>query len=871
MGVNIGVFITNQSDRRAEKLMQLIRASIPGARCTTITMHSMVPEYWTRKKNTKSVYQISENARPRVEQLLEKISEGHKYDAFVSIDLALAKYVLPARDAESVNSIDKIGGMLIEIGGKPCLLHSDPIHTYVRNKTPEEKAAAAFMSSFMLKKLNNRMTGMVESEKPIKFTVPTTTAAVDACVEIARRSSLIAYDIETSGTFISCCGFACEMRELPYTPVFVIPFFVNIPGTGGDFWHRDHDFFHAMDAVGTILANDVYKVPHNGGFDNTHLIRYGWHVNNHIFDTMLMLHSTWPTIPKALYIGCSMFLARYRYWKDDGKDVGDDGKVKWQTPTDPEKTYRYWYYNGLDCANTLELCLAILDLWQGDKTGRFPPQHESLDYFWRTYVRKFALEFGPAMYMSCVGIRASKDRQARLKSKLLAEGVEALEDLQLLLDDPFFNPNSPQQVAHIIYDVLGIKPLARKGRITDKRVLQKFSDMHVIYEDVISSIKAAKEPANNASKYGDMPYFADEWWMYQLKASITTTARLASSKNNLGYGTNMQNVPKPMRVVCHAEKGEYLVSSDYSQSDSYFVAFESQDAVMMETVTDDRDTHSVHVEFFFGHDYDDVVAGDRAKEAWVVDPVTGVRQIIKKVSHGTNYDMGGETMLMNIRKDAAIAMVQALLSSKNSLAFMKYMGLDSKKSPQYYISMGAMWSDQLLARACDFAQRLYYARYPQLSKWKKQAVNLADMNLGVIEMFGGSSTRMLAKPHSNERFVPAAYGQGGTSGNINNAMLRLYYLNQDMWDRGFRLLIQVHDELVCAVPQNELSLIRQKIAIMETPCEIHGRSFSIPVEAEITKSWDPKNTVVWKPSMSDNAIHAKVAEAEAKTLSKLGM
>jgi hypothetical protein len=394
--------------------------------------------------------------------------------------------------------------------------------------------------------------------------------------------------------------------------------------------------------------------------------------------------------------------------------------------------------------------------------------------------------------------------------------------------------------------------------------------LHPIYHDVISSIWAAKEPANNASKYGDLALLGGKYFAYQLKASVTTTSRLSSAAHNLGYGTNAQNMPKSMRVFCHAEPGDYLVSSDYSQSDSYFVAFESQDETMIETVMDDRDTHSVHVEFFFGHKYEDVVQGAKEKAEWVVHPVTGVRQIIKKVSHGTNYDMGGGTMLLNIRRDAAIAMVNALLSSANARNFIAFMGLDKSKPPAFYQGQGALWSDQQLAKACDFSQALYYLRYPKLKRWKVEAVALAHMDFGVVEMFGGSATRMLCKPNLNPRFVPAAYGQGGTAGNINNAMLRLYFLAEDMWAAGFRMNIQIHDELLCSIPKTRLDLVQRKVDIMEAECEVHGRKFKIPVEAELMKTWNPKETVVWK-GLGALDYHEAIAKKEHNTLAKLGL
>lgn len=867
----IGIIVQNSSDSRARVLTKFINMQFPRMRVGTINLHVMVPDYWKRKKNTKASYEPSEKGAEFLAKLEARLAS--KYDAFICIDVAFAHYTLGFEAMKGMNDTDKLSGMLATFGGKPVLFHFDPTHLYGRMHDEEHHAVYGLLSSFHIKKLVNKLAGIESLERPYELMIPSSMEDLAICEEIAAQSDLIAFDIENSGGFISCVGFAC-LHPCGKTMIFVIPLFINLDDSDGMYWNSTSAFYRACDTITNVLGNAVPKVAHNGAYDITHLFRANMVPNNYIFDTMAMIHATWPTIPRSLYVGSSMFVPGYRYWKDDAKDVGEDGKVKWQVPKTPEKTMAYWKYNGLDCANTLELCLGILRMWQGQCPEQYPQSTAGFDHVWHTYVREFALEFGPCLYMSMSGLRCDPMRQFQMREQLRADALEAEERLRILIGDQDFNANSPAQVGQLIYDVLDIKPLARKGRVTDKRILQKFADLHPIYRDVIESVWAVKEPRNNASKYGDLPLWKDRRMLYQVKACNTATRRLASAKHNFGYGSNFQNIPKSMRPLFHADDGEILCCTDYSQSDSYFVAFESQDPAMMETVTDDRDTHSVHVEFFFGHKYEDVVAGDKAKAPWVVDPVTGVRQIIKKVSHGTNYDMGGDTMLLNVRREAAIAMVNALLNSPNAKLFMRYMTLDESRGAMAYVGQGALWSDKQLAKACEFAQRLYYARYPRLAKWKKDAVAQATANSGIITMFGGSTTTMLCRPVNNPRFVPAAYGQGGTSGNINNAMLRLFLLADHMWKRGFRMVLQVHDELVCAIPENAIDLVADKVAIMETPCTIHGRTFTIPVAAELSKSWDPKNTVDWEGLDEERTsawYREQIAAKEKETLSKLGL
>lgn len=871
MSLNIGLITMGGSDQRAVHATRAIQKLIH-ARVTNVNLHTMVPKYWVRRANTKAVYQKTVEGAAAFDKIFQKICQGgaiFKYDAFICYDVAFAHYVLPEKDAKSLQNVDQLAGMIVEVFGKPVLFIADPLHMYTRGASDEDRAVAAFVNNFHLKKLANRISGLASVEKPIKFILPKSIGDLKVAAEIAENSELIAFDIENSGGFISCIGFACETKT-SHTPVIVIPLMINLPDTDGRYWADDAAAHFAFATIERILTNKVPKCAHNGSYDITHLFRYGWYVNNYIYDTMVMLHATWPTVSRALYVGASMFLDRYAYWKDDGKDVSEDGKVKWQVPTTPAATYNYWRYNGLDCANTLELCLAILAAWTGEDGGRFPKPHSGYAYVWQTYIRQFTVEFGPCLYMSMHGLEVDPQRQRALKQKLQAEAAEKAEELRELVGDPDYNPKSPGQNSWLLYDVLQIKPLARKGRTTDKKILQSFADEHPIYKTVIDAITAAKEPANNASKYGDLP-MKNGWWLYQLKAAATTTSRLASSKHNSGYGTNMQNVPASMREMARVSKGNVLVSTDYSQSDSYFVAFECGDKTMIDTVTDDRDTHSVHVEFFFGYPYASVVEGAEKKEAWVVHPDTGVRQIIKKVSHGTNYDMGGATMLLNIRRPAAIAMVRALLSGNNANLFMKALGLDSGRGAEYYANNAQLFSTKQLEAACEFAQALYYRRYPAAKQWKSAVVLDAQRDFGVIEMFGGSSTVMIGRPMENPRFVPAAKGQGGTAGNINNAMLRLYLLAESMWKDGYRMIIQVHDEIVSSVPETRLDLIDRQIAIMEEPCVIRGRKFVVPVEAELSRTWTKKATVVWQ-GLQNKTVQdylTAVDEKEAAIVAKL--
>lgn len=831
----------------------------PKARITSINLRSTVSKYWVPKPNTKSTYKTTEEGREGFNRMWRKIAQYTS--GVICFDFATATYILGEDFLKGHKDTSKIAGMVVEHEGIPVLFVNDPVVCYLRKFDPETQAQNRLQFNFHVKKLWRKVLGLPPLEKPVKFVVPKSFKELAVLTELAKNSKAMAVDIETTGLSISCIGFAIE-TDAPYTLAFVVPFYMNDLEGNGLYWSNLANTKKAMDFVDEIMESEVPKCYHNGSYDMAYQFRWRFVPNNFIFDTFHMMHSTWPSVSRKLYQGAAMFCDNFVFWKDDGKDAAEDDKTKKHyMPTTFQGHANYWKYNAHDCAFTLELMLGILRLWTDTQAENYPTVRSGFKYVWMNYMREMAVQFGPCMYMTMVGMKGLPDRQELLDGALTGEADEKYTKLQAFLGWDNFNPNSPKQVSHLYYDKLAMPALKRYGRTTDKRLVQVHADNHPVWEDVISRVHGAKEPANNASKYGRLPLFNDRL-LYQLKAGTTTTWRLSSAKHNYKFGTNGQNYPKSMRVFSGADEGYILASADYSQSDSYFVAFESQDITMIETVTNDKDTHAEHVEFFFGSPYEEVVRGNENDEDWVVHPITGQRMIIKKVSHGTNYDMGGDTMLINVRKEAAVAMVKALAASKNVKLFFQFMGIA-------HISDVHKWNASALAKACEFAQRLYYLRYKKLAGWKKSAVNEATAQFGVVPMFGGASTVMLCQPSDNPRFVPAAYGQGGTAGNINNAMIRLYYLNEDMWQAGYKLVLQVHDEIVSQVPEKKINLLSQQKNIMEAQCEIHGRSFVVPVSTSISYIWSEKYGIKYDPQKPASKLIEAVKSKELKLLAEL--
>src|SRR5690606_19830298 len=127
------------------------------------------------------------------------------------------------------------------------------------------------------------------------------------------------------------------------------------------------------------------------------------------------------------------------------------------------------------------------------------------------------------------------------------------------------------------------------------------------------------------------------------------TTRYSASATPLNYGMNGQNLRKAYRDIITPDTEDcFILDFDFSAADDVFVSFESGDPRKIDLFRSGKDTHSENATLFFPHwRYDDVVSGKRAGDDRVVHPITGIRQITKKMSHGCNYLMAGLTLLMN--------------------------------------------------------------------------------------------------------------------------------------------------------------------------------------------------------------------------------
>lgn len=195
-----------------------------------------------------------------------------------------------------------------------------------------------------------------------------------------------------------------------------------------------------------------------------------------------------------------------------------------------------------------------------------------------------------------------------------------------------FNPNSPKQLAAILFDRLGISTQGIKktktGYSTDSSVLEKLRHSHPLPDQILEHRGLYKLK----NTYVDvLPYQVSEVTgrlHTKFNQTVTATGRLSSSDPNL------QNIPiqsedgRKIRKAFIAKPGCVLISADYSQIELRLLAHMSGDAAMQAAFQENRDIHSETAREIMGLSEFEEVTPD-------------LRRIGKTINFGVVYGMSG--------------------------------------------------------------------------------------------------------------------------------------------------------------------------------------------------------------------------------------
>ena len=376
------------------------------------------------------------------------------------------------------------------------------------------------------------------------------------------------------------------------------------------------------------------------------------------------------------------------------------------------------------------------------------------------------------------GAAIDADRLAQL-GRETGTAVDALRAQIVELAGEDFNVDSPKQLGHILFEVIGLTPKKKnqRGYSTDASVLKELAKKH----ELPGLVLRYRELAKIKSTYIDaLPRLRGEDGRVHttFNETVTTTGRLSSSDPNL------QNIPvrtdfgRQIRACfVPLAEGEVFLSADYSQIELRLLAHLSGDEGLIEAFCSGEDFHAKTASRVFGLPVEEITPELRSRA--------------KAVNFGIVYGQ------------QAFGLAQSL--------------------------------DIPFGEAKEMIDR-YFEAYPGVRTYLDETVAQAKRDGFAITMFGRKRhIPELRASNANTR----AFGertamnhpmQGSAADIIKLAMTEV---DRRLAEGGFKakLLLQVHDELDFSVPTDEVEAVATLAKeVMENTAQL-----KVPLIADV--SW----------------------------------
>ena len=356
--------------------------------------------------------------------------------------------------------------------------------------------------------------------------------------------------------------------------------------------------------------------------------------------------------------------------------------------------------------------------------------------------------------MERVGIRVDPERLAALTKELDTQLDALFREIHQLAGEPV-NPNSPKQLATVLFEKLKLPPLKRTktGYSTDVDVLEELALGHPLPRKILEYRQLAKLKGTYADALPGLIHPRTGRIHTSFNQLVAATGRLSSSNPNL------QNIPirselgRRIRQAFIPEEGWRFVAADYSQIELRILAHFTEEPALVEAFLAGADIHTRTAAQIMGSAPDAVTAE--------------MRRLAKVVNFGILYGLSG-------------------------------FGLSQA------VSIGR-------AEAQKFIDD-YFAAHPRVRAYIDRVVAEGRAQGYVTTLLG--RRRYLPELHARnpvargaaERMAANAPIQGTASDIIKLAMVRLAEVLPARSLRS-RMLLQVHDELLLEVPEPEVRTV----------------------------------------------------------------
>ncbi|RZI97115.1 MAG: DNA polymerase I, partial [Haliea sp.] len=322
------------------------------------------------------------------------------------------------------------------------------------------------------------------------------------------------------------------------------------------------------------------------------------------------------------------------------------------------------------------------------------------------------------------------------------------------------NLGSPKQLGEIFFDKLGmpvIKKTPSGARSTDEEVLEKLAEDYPLPAKLLEHRSLSKLKGTYTDKLAQLALPRTGRVHTHYAQAVAVTGRLSSNDPNL------QNIPvktaegRRVREAFVAAPGHVIASADYSQIELRIMAHLSGDEALLRAFTEGLDVHRATAAEVFG-----VEVGQVSSEQ---------RRYAKVINFGLIYGM-------------------------SSFGLARNLGIETKAAAAYIDK--------------------YFQRYPGVKRYMDET-RASAKELGYVETVFG---RRLYLPEINSPNGPRRGGaeraainapMQGTAADLIKLSMNAVQQVLDDEQRGTRMVMQVHDELVFEVPQAEVEWVRTEV------------------------------------------------------------
>lgn len=579
----------------------------------------------------------------------------------------------------------------------------------------------------------------------------------------------IVYDVET--TFddptvakLKCVGLATQSEA-------VVMHLLSIEGPVGELvptpYYTATDEAEVRDVLRFFFESDRWvKVGHNAGYFDALVIRQHFGVDPApLIDTILLHRVVESELPHKLgYIG-SVY-TDVTAWKAD--------HTAKEATTDKE----LGTYCAVDCVVTARALPKLSD------AARL--RNQEAVAAWDHRVQAVCVGLHEAGM--CVD-RTRRDEEAQ---RLRASITEWREKTRTAAGKDILNPNSPPQIAALLFEEWGLSPseYTRLGDpSTSDEALRLLRTQNRDKPQVTGFIDALRRFRTVSKEYGTyvrrmVPYgapldgvrfgseeeeedaerglvFSDGRMRPDYNAHGTTSGRLSSSN------PNAQNFPKHLRGMVKAQPGCVLIGADADQLELRIIASIAKMERYLEVFAQGGDPHALTASLMFGRNFDEA---EPQGEQW-----TKLRNLAKGIKYASFYGSGDET-------------VHGIVTSAED-------------------KNGELLYPNLTVREVATIRRNWLKGIPQLARWWEDTVEEYRATGYLLDPVWGRRRDFLDGENFNE-IVNFRVQSAGAHIIHESTFDLLKDIPFGKWGPGTGLVCQVHDALYveapCPHPQHEV-------------------------------------------------------------------